>query len=123
MNLKGERVSEEAIAKTGGPRFGGSLIRPGDGEYDTARKIWNACIDKRPGIIARCTGTADVVTAVNFAREHHLLVAIRRGGHNVGGRALCDGGIVIDSVAHEGDSRRSQGPNRSRAGGSDFGRD
>ena len=70
--------------------------RPADAEYDIARRIWNASIDKRPGLIARCCGLADVIAAVNFARDHDLLVAIRGGGHNVGGRALCDGGLVID---------------------------
>jgi len=72
------------------------VIRPADGEYDAARRIWNASIDRRPGLIVRCTGLADVIAAVNFARDHELLVAIRGGGHNVGGRALCDGGMVID---------------------------
>jgi FAD/FMN-containing dehydrogenase len=74
----------------------GELLRPGDAGYDPARSIWNASIDKRPGLILRCSGLADVVAAVNFAREAGLLVAIRGGGHNVGGRALCDGGLVID---------------------------
>ena len=76
--------------------FRGAIIRPGDEEYESARCIWNAHITARPGIIARCTGLADVIAAVKFAREHDLLVAIRGGGHNVGGRALCDGGLVID---------------------------
>lgn len=74
----------------------GETLCPGDDAYDAARRIWNASIDKRPGLIARCTGVADVIAAVNFARENGLLVAIRGGGHNVGGRALCDGGLVID---------------------------
>ena len=74
----------------------GAFIRPGDGDYDTARRIWNASIDRRPGLIFRCAGLADVIAAVTFARENGLLVAIRGGGHNVGGRALCDGGLVID---------------------------
>lgn len=76
--------------------FRGSVVRSGDAEYDRARTIWNASIDKRPGLIARCSGLADVIAAVRFAREHGLLVAVRGGGHNVGGRALCDGGMVID---------------------------
>jgi len=74
----------------------GTLIRPGDAEYDSARRIWNASIDRRPGLIVRCSGLADVIAAVKFARAHGLLVAIRGGGHNVGGRALCDGGLVVD---------------------------
>jgi hypothetical protein len=76
--------------------FRGTVIRPGDSDYDAARRIWNARIDKYPGLIARCSGLADVIEAVRLAREHGLLVAIRGGGHNVGGRALCDGGLVID---------------------------
>ena len=76
--------------------FRGTLIRSDHVEYETARRIWNASIDKRPGLIARCSGLADVIAAVRFAREHGLLVAVRGGGHNVGGRATCDGGLVID---------------------------
>jgi FAD/FMN-containing dehydrogenase len=76
--------------------FRGELIRRGDHRYDSARRIWNASIDKHPGLIARCSGLADVITAVNFARENELLVAVRGGGHNVAGRAVCDDGIVID---------------------------
>jgi len=76
--------------------FRGELFRPGDAGYDQARRIWNASIDKHPAVIARCAGVADIVSAVRFAREKNLLTAIRGGGHNVGGRALCDDGIVID---------------------------
>ena len=82
--------------------FRGALIQPRDPTYDQARRIWNASIDKHPGLIARCSGTADVVHAVKFARAHDLLVAVRGGGHNVGGRALCDDGIVIDLSAMKG---------------------
>jgi FAD/FMN-containing dehydrogenase len=74
----------------------GRLIRPGDGDYDAARRIWNAAIDRRPGAIARCLGAADVAAAVRFARANDVLVAVRGGGHNVAGRALCDHGLVID---------------------------
>jgi hypothetical protein len=95
INMKGAAVSEEAIGKFSA-NFRGALIRPGDAAYDLARRIWNANVDKRPGIIAQCSGVADVIAAVNFARENDLLAAVRGGGHNVGGRALCDGGIVID---------------------------
>jgi FAD/FMN-containing dehydrogenase len=76
--------------------FHGQVILPGEDGYDAARRIWNACIDRHPGLIARCSGVADVVQAVKFARANDLLVAVRSGGHNVGGRALCDDGIVID---------------------------
>lgn len=80
-------------------RFRGALLRPDDAGYDAARSIWNGMIDKRPALIARCTGTADVIAAVNFARTHHLLLAVRGGGHNVAGSALCDEGLVIDLSA------------------------
>jgi FAD/FMN-containing dehydrogenase len=74
----------------------GALLRPGDDGYDEARTIWNAMIDRRPALIVRCAGVADVINAVNFARTHDLLVAVRGGGHNVAGNAVCDGGIMID---------------------------
>jgi hypothetical protein len=74
----------------------GTLLRPGDDGYDAARKIHNAMIDRRPDFIARCAGVADVIGAVNFARSHDLLVAIRGRGHNIAGTSLCDGGLVID---------------------------
>ncbi len=76
--------------------FRGQLFEPQDAGYNDARKIWNASIDKRPRLIARCSGVADVVDAVNFGRENSQLTAVRGGGHNVGGRALCDDGLVID---------------------------
>ncbi|MFX1512176.1 MAG: FAD-binding oxidoreductase [Promethearchaeota archaeon] len=74
----------------------GDVLLPSDDEYDQARRIWNGMIDKRPSLIVRCTGPADVIDAVKFAREHNLLVSIRSGGHNVSGSALCDNGMVID---------------------------
>src|SRR5690349_6503197 len=76
--------------------FSGEILLPQDGAYDEARKIWNAMIDKRPAVIARCAGTADVVRAVNFARDNNLVLAVRGGGHNIAGNALCDDGIVVD---------------------------
>ena len=76
--------------------FHGELFEPASAGYDDARQVWNASIDKRPRLIARCSGVADVVAAVNFGRANDLLTAIRGGGHNVGGRALCDDGLVID---------------------------
>jgi FAD/FMN-containing dehydrogenase len=77
-------------------RLRGPLLRPGDAGYQQACAIWNGMIRKQPALIARCTGTADIIDAVNFAREHNLLLAIRSGGHNIAGIALCDGGLVID---------------------------
>jgi len=76
--------------------FHGQLFEPADAGYNEARQIWNASIDKHPRIIARCSGVADVIAAIDFGRAKDLLTAIRGGGHNVGGRALCDDGIVID---------------------------
>jgi FAD/FMN-containing dehydrogenase len=74
----------------------GTLIRPGDAGYDEARKIWNGMVDRKPALIAQCASTRDVVSAVNHAREHGLVVAVRGGGHNVAGNAVCDDGLVID---------------------------
>jgi FAD/FMN-containing dehydrogenase len=74
----------------------GPLLLPGDPEYDTARQLWNAMIDKWPALIVRCAGTADVMASVTFARNNDLPLAIRGGGHNIAGNALCDDGLVID---------------------------
>jgi FAD/FMN-containing dehydrogenase len=74
----------------------GRLLGPGDEGYDTIRRVFNGMIDRRPALIARCAGVADVIAAVNFAREAHLLVAVRGGGHGVVGNAVCDDGLVID---------------------------
>jgi FAD/FMN-containing dehydrogenase len=74
----------------------GRLIRPIDSDYDSARSLYNGMIDKRPAMIARCVDAADVIAAVNFAREQDLLLAIRGGGHNGPGLGSCDGGLVVD---------------------------
>ena len=74
----------------------GDVLRPGDQGYDDARAIWNGLIDRRPALIVQCTGAADVVDAVNFAREQGLVLSIKGGGHNVAGNAVNDGGVVID---------------------------
>src|SRR4029077_2626482 len=76
--------------------FHGQVFEPADVGYNEARQIWNASVSKHPRVIARCSGVADVIAAVNFGRANNLLTAIRGGGHNVGGRALCDDGLVID---------------------------
>ena len=76
--------------------FRGTLLRPGDAGYDVARRVDNAMIDRRPALIARCAGVADVLAAVRFARKHDVLVSVRAGGHNVAGNAVCDGGLMID---------------------------
>src|SRR5262245_16529718 len=79
--------------------FRGRLIGTDHPDYDIARAVWNGTIDRRPRLIARCIGTADVVAAVRFARDHDLEIAIRGGGHNVAGTAVCDDGIVFDLSA------------------------
>jgi FAD/FMN-containing dehydrogenase len=74
----------------------GELIQPGDVGYDAARKVYNGMIDRRPALIAKCQDVADVIAAVTFGRKHHMLIAVRGGGHNAGGLGVCDGGLVID---------------------------
>jgi FAD/FMN-containing dehydrogenase len=80
----------------------GALILPGDENYEAARKVYNGMIDKRPALIAQCVDVADVMSAVNFAREHHLPLAVRGGGHNGPGLGTCDGGLVIDLARMKG---------------------
>jgi FAD/FMN-containing dehydrogenase len=88
-------IEAEAIQGfAGGIR--GPVLGPDDVGYDEARRIWNGLIDRRPALIVQCTGAADVVDAVNFAREHDLLLSIKGGGHNVAGNAVNDGGVVVD---------------------------
>ena len=77
----------------------GEVLVGGDPGYDAARAVWNAMIDRRPALIARCKGTADVLDAVRFAREHGLPVSIRGGGHNVAGHAVGEGGLMVDLSA------------------------
>jgi len=74
----------------------GKIVVPGDVDYDDARKVYNAMIDKHPGMIVKCVDVADVIHSVNFGRENGLLVSVRGGGHNAGGLGLCDDGLVID---------------------------
>ena len=74
----------------------GESLLPGDEGYDDARRVWNAMVDKRPALIARCSGTADVIKSVNFAREHDLLISVRGGGHNFPGNSVCHDGLMID---------------------------
>ena len=76
--------------------FRGDLVLPGDAGYDDVRAIWNATVNRKPALIARCTRPEDVVQAVKFGRQHNLLVSIRGGGHNIAGNAVCDDGIMID---------------------------
>jgi len=86
----------EAVLENFRTRFKGPIYGKEDRSYHSVRQLWNKMIDKKPGLIARCTGVADVIQAVNFARENNLLVAVRGGGHNVAGNAMNDDGFVID---------------------------
>ena len=88
-------LDEAAVGALDGA-FTGVLIRPGDREYESARRVWNGMVDRRPALIARCADEDDVVAAVRFAREHGFPLAVRGGGHNVAGNAVCDAGVVID---------------------------
>jgi FAD/FMN-containing dehydrogenase len=92
----GETVVEDATLAGFSSHLRGEILRPGADGYEDARKIWNGMIDRRPALIVRCAGAGDVVNAVRFARENDLLVSVRGGGHNIAGKAVCDGGLMID---------------------------
>src|ERR671935_697739 len=94
--LEPERV--EKLAES----LSGTLLQPGDSFYDEARRVHNGLIDKRPALIARCRGTADVVEAIRFAREAGLEICVRGGGHNVAGRAVADGALMVDLAEMKG---------------------
>ena len=87
-------VLEETAVEEFKSHLRGALLGKGDDGYEQARMVWNGNIDRRPALIARCTGVADVIDAVNFARANSLLVAIRGGAHRAAGHGTCDGGIV-----------------------------
>ena len=84
------------------------MIVPADPTYEAARAVWNGMIDRRPALIVRPTGAADVITAVRFARDEELPIAVRGGGHSIPGFSTCDGGIVIDLSRMRGVARRSR---------------
>src|SRR6202047_4828391 len=90
-----DAILEEATVQNFADSLRGPLLGLGEGGYDEARKVWNGMIDRRPALIARCAGVADVIAAVRFAREHGLLVSVRGGGHNITGTAVCEGGLMI----------------------------
>ena len=85
-----------------GSQLHGELLEPGSTAYDTARVVWNEIIDRRPAAIARCRNAADVMACLNAARDNSVLVAVRAGGHNVAGYAVCDGGLMIDLSSMNG---------------------
>ena len=80
----------------------GEITRPGDLRHETLRRVFNAMIDRRPAVIVHCAGVSDVIQAVNFAREHGLLLSVRGGGHSVAGHAVCDGGLMLDLSGMKG---------------------
>jgi FAD/FMN-containing dehydrogenase len=88
-------IEQAAIARLRA-ELRGQLLLPGDDGYDGGRRIWNGMIDRRPALIARCAGVADVMAALRLARAHDLLIAVRGGGHNVAGNAVCEDGLMID---------------------------
>src|SRR5438477_10050243 len=91
-----DAILEEATAQKFADSLRGPLLQPGEDGYDESRRVWNGMIDRHPALIARCTGAADVMAAVRFARTHGLLVSVRGGGHNITGNAVCEGGLMID---------------------------
>jgi FAD/FMN-containing dehydrogenase len=92
----GQIVLEESVVQKLKANLRGELLRPGDETYDETRTVWNGMIDHRPALIARCAGVADVIGTVSFARDHDLLVSVRGGGHNIAGKGVCTGGLMID---------------------------
>ncbi|WP_432698491.1 FAD-binding oxidoreductase [Marinobacterium sp. YM272] len=99
-SLSGDSIAlnEEQLSQLQG-MIHGQVLCPGDLEYDSAREIWNAMIDRKPGLIVVCSGTADVMNAVSFARQNNLLVSVRGAGHNIAGKSLSDGAMLIDLSA------------------------
>src|ERR1043165_7052948 len=91
-----DAILEEGPVQEFAAGLRGPLLRPGNAGYDDARRVWNGMIDRRPALIARCAGVADVMQAVGFARSYRLLLSIRGGGHNITGNAVCEGGLMID---------------------------
>src|SRR5690606_10338167 len=88
-------LDAEAVQQLGAA-LRGRLIQPGDFDYDAARRVYNAMIDKHPALIARCANAADVIAAVNFARDHEVPLAVRSGGHHGAGLSTVEDGLVID---------------------------
>jgi hypothetical protein len=98
----GETSLTKAMLKELRNSLRGALLLEGSDGYDTSRKIWNGMFDKHPALIARCEGAADVKNAIDFGRDHNLLMAVRAGGHSIAGKSMLDGGMVIDLTAMNG---------------------
>jgi hypothetical protein len=96
VTLRGSSVEEFAAS------LRGDLLMPGNADYDSRRRVWNAAFDRKPALIACCTGASDIRRAVDFAREHQLLTAVRAGGHSLSGKSTCEGGLVIDLQSMQG---------------------
>jgi hypothetical protein len=90
------KLLEEEVVQEFATNLRGELIRSEDDGYDTARAVFNGMVNKRPAMIVRCAGTSDVIHGVNFARTHNLLLSVRGGGHSIAGKAVCDGGVMLD---------------------------
>ena len=94
-------VPQEAVDRLRAT-ISGETLTAADAAYDAVRQVHNGMIDKRPAVIVRCQNTADIADAVKFAREHDLEISVRGGGHNVAGRAVSDGGLMIDTQTMKG---------------------
>jgi FAD/FMN-containing dehydrogenase len=92
----GETTLTKAMLKEFAAEQRGLVLLPGFDGYDTSRAIWNGMFDRKPALIVKCSGPADVINAVNFARDNELLLAVRAGGHSISGQSVCDGGMMID---------------------------
>ena len=120
MSADGQTVDATALQDFTS-RIRGTVLTPSSDAYDAARRIQNGMIDRRPALIVQCSGTADVVESVNFARDRHLLLSVRGGGHNVAGNAMNDGGLVIDLSAMRGVHVDAASRTVRAAGGATFG--
>lgn len=97
VGLTGDRITlDDASLEKLKSSLRGALLFPGDEGYDKSRTVWNAMIDRKPALVARCAGVADIRQAVTFAQTHRLLTAVKGGGHNIAGNAVCEGGLLID---------------------------
>jgi FAD/FMN-containing dehydrogenase len=94
-------MADESVVRALDGAFAGELVAPGDAQYEAARRVWNGMVDRRPAVIARCVDEHDIATALRVAVDWELPVAVRGGGHNVAGNAVCDGGVVIDLSARK----------------------